>query len=60
MLTPIVTEISRRYEPVARDTFIREFELRTPPRQRSRTNVVALSEHRSRRRRAAAVPAQAA
>ena len=60
MLTPMVTEISRASEPVDRDTFITEFDGATARRQSTPANVVRLSAHRSRRRRAAAVPRRAA
>jgi len=51
MLTPIVTEIPRVLEPVARDTFIVS---------RERGNVVRLSSRELRDRAAALVPARAA
>jgi hypothetical protein len=60
MLTPIVTEIRRTTEPVARDTFITEFVGRSPRRPGLPANVVPLSGHRSRRRRPAVVPARVA
>lgn len=60
MLTPMVTEIHRAYEPVVRDTFIREFEGRAPRRPTSPSNVVRLAAHRARRSAPAAVPARAA
>jgi hypothetical protein len=51
MLTPIVTEIPRVLEPVARDTFIGA---------RERSNVVRLAARDLRDRAAAHVPARAA
>ncbi len=51
MFTPIVTEIPRVLEPVARDTFIVS---------RERGNVVRLSSRELRDRAAALVPARAA
>ncbi len=51
MLTPIVTEIPRVLEPVARDTFIGS---------RERGNVVRLASRELRDRAAALVPARAA
>ena len=51
MLTPIVTEIPRVLEPVARDTFIGA---------RERGNVVRLPSRQQRDRSAAVVPARAA
>ena len=51
MLTPIVTEIPRVLEPVARDTFIGSREL---------SNVVRLVPRELRERTVAVVPARAA
>ncbi len=53
MLTPIVTEIPRALEPVARDTFI-------APRRADRGNVVRLVARERRDRSAPAAPARAA
>jgi hypothetical protein len=53
MLTPIVTEIPRVLEPVARDTFI-------APQRLERANVVRLAAHRRRDRSAPVAPARAA
>jgi hypothetical protein len=42
MLTPIVTEVSRSFEPVVLDTFIRGSELRESPEQSRRVQPVAV------------------
>lgn len=60
MLTPIVTEVSRAFEPVVRDTFIREFDARAPREAAAIENVVGLASHRARRRRPVPAPARAA
>ncbi|HWC28362.1 MAG TPA: hypothetical protein VG474_17360 [Solirubrobacteraceae bacterium] len=59
MLTPIVTELPRAFEPVVHDSFIRDFDA-ARPRQDRVDNVVYLSRRSSRRRRSGAVPARAA
>ena len=60
MLTPIVTEISRIAEPVVRDTFISDSDLRSPHAQPASPNVVALASRRARRRRPVSAPLRAA
>jgi hypothetical protein len=56
MLTPIVTEISRAFEPVVRDTFIRDAGLRDPREPAASAGVVSLAAYRA----AAGAPARAA
>ena len=60
MLTPIVTEVFRAFEPVVRDTFIREFEQGQPRERAAASNVVSLASHRARRPSPVGAPLRAA
>ncbi len=60
MLAPTVTELSRIAEPVVRDTFASEFDVREPRERPPSANLVDLASHRTRRIRPLAPPARAA